>query len=118
MTKVYCSETAVARVYDCMRVVGIASYTRDLAPLERLMRDAMVFPLYDGGNHGVLAASCTTSSASPDTTRCSPPAAWCHPGNGDTGVPGRPARRPGAQAVRAGSGEMGIERWLACLDSV
>jgi alkylation response protein AidB-like acyl-CoA dehydrogenase len=53
MTKVYCSETAVSTVYDCMRVVGIASYTRDLAPLERLIRDAMVFPLYDGGNQGV-----------------------------------------------------------------
>lgn len=53
MTKIFCSETAVSTVYDCMRVVGIASYTRDLAPLERLMRDAMVFPLYDGGNMGV-----------------------------------------------------------------
>jgi nitroalkane oxidase len=36
-----------------MRVVGIASFTRDLAPLERLMRDAMVLPLYDGGNQGM-----------------------------------------------------------------
>lgn len=53
MTKVFASEAAVTTVYDCMRVVGIASYTRDLAPLERLMRDAMVFPLYDGGNQGV-----------------------------------------------------------------
>ena len=53
MTKVYCSEAAVATVYDCMRVIGIASYTKDLAPLERIMRDAMVFPLYDGGNQGV-----------------------------------------------------------------
>ena len=53
MTKVYCSETAVAAIYDCMRVVGIASFTRDLAPLERLMRDAMVLPLYDGGNRGM-----------------------------------------------------------------
>jgi hypothetical protein len=26
-----------------------ASYTKDLAPLERIMRDAMAFPLYDGG---------------------------------------------------------------------
>jgi alkylation response protein AidB-like acyl-CoA dehydrogenase len=34
-------------------VVGIASYTKDLAPLEKIMRDAMVFPLYDGGNQGV-----------------------------------------------------------------
>ena len=53
MTKVYCSEAAVGTVYDCMRVVGIASYTKDLAPLEKIMRDAMVFPLYDGGNQGV-----------------------------------------------------------------
>jgi alkylation response protein AidB-like acyl-CoA dehydrogenase len=53
MTKVYCSEAAVTTIYDCMRVVGIASYTKDLAPLERIMRDAMVFPLYDGGNQGV-----------------------------------------------------------------
>ena len=53
MTKVYCSEAAVSTIYDCMRVVGIASYTKDHAPLERIMRDAMVFPLYDGGNQGV-----------------------------------------------------------------
>jgi alkylation response protein AidB-like acyl-CoA dehydrogenase len=53
MTKVYCSEAAVSTIYDCMRIVGITSYTRDLAPLERIMRDAMVFPLYDGGNVGV-----------------------------------------------------------------
>ena len=53
MTKVYCSEAAVSTIYDCMRVVGIANYTKDFAPLERIMRDAMVFPLYDGGNQGV-----------------------------------------------------------------
>jgi alkylation response protein AidB-like acyl-CoA dehydrogenase len=53
MTKVHCSEAAVTAIYDCMRLVGIASYTKDLAPLEKIMRDAMVFPLYDGGNQGV-----------------------------------------------------------------
>jgi alkylation response protein AidB-like acyl-CoA dehydrogenase len=53
MTKIYCSEAAVTTIYDCMRVVGIASYTKDLTPLERIMRNAMVFPLYDGGNQGV-----------------------------------------------------------------
>jgi nitroalkane oxidase len=52
MTKVYCSEQAVQCVYDAMRVVGIESYTKD-NPLERLLRDALVFPLYDGGNMGV-----------------------------------------------------------------
>ena len=36
-----------------MRLVGIASYTTNLSPLERIMRDAMAFPLYDGGNLGM-----------------------------------------------------------------
>jgi alkylation response protein AidB-like acyl-CoA dehydrogenase len=53
MSKVYCSETATTAIYDCMRLVGIASYTTNLAPLERIMRDAMAFPLYDGGNLGM-----------------------------------------------------------------
>jgi alkylation response protein AidB-like acyl-CoA dehydrogenase len=52
MTKVFGSETAVQVIYDCMRVVGVESYT-DKTPLERLLRDALVFPLYDGGNVGV-----------------------------------------------------------------
>ena len=53
MAKVYCSEAATTAVYDCMRLVGIASYTKNLSPLERIMRDAMAFPLYDGGNLGM-----------------------------------------------------------------
>jgi alkylation response protein AidB-like acyl-CoA dehydrogenase len=52
MTKVYCSELAVQVVYDAMRLVGVESYTLR-TPLERLMRNALVFPLYDGGNMGV-----------------------------------------------------------------
>jgi alkylation response protein AidB-like acyl-CoA dehydrogenase len=52
MTKVYCSELAVQTVYDAMRVVGVESYLKT-TPLERLMREAMVFPLYDGSNDGV-----------------------------------------------------------------
>ncbi|MCW2525745.1 MAG: acyl-CoA dehydrogenase protein [Pseudonocardiales bacterium] len=50
--KVFCSEAATSAVWDCMRLVGIASYTRTL-PLERIMRDTMAFPLYDGGNLGI-----------------------------------------------------------------
>lgn len=53
MAKVYGSEAALSAVYDCMRVVGVASYTKHLAPLERIMRDTMVFPLYDGSNQGI-----------------------------------------------------------------
>jgi alkylation response protein AidB-like acyl-CoA dehydrogenase len=52
MTKIYCSELAVKVVYEAMQVVGVESYITD-SPLSRLMRDAMVFPLYDGGNRGV-----------------------------------------------------------------
>jgi alkylation response protein AidB-like acyl-CoA dehydrogenase len=51
MTKVFCSETSVDVVYDCMRLVGVDSYT-DMHPLAELMNDAMCFPLYDGGNMG------------------------------------------------------------------
>jgi alkylation response protein AidB-like acyl-CoA dehydrogenase len=50
--KVFCSEAATSAVWDCMRLVGIASYTRK-SPLERIMRDTMAFPLYDGGNLGI-----------------------------------------------------------------
>lgn len=53
MTKVYCSELAVQVLYDAMRVVGVESYAKGKTPLERLMRDALCFPLYDGGNVGV-----------------------------------------------------------------
>lgn len=52
MTKVYCSELAVKAVYEAMQVVGVESYIED-SPLGRLMREAMCFPLYDGGNRGI-----------------------------------------------------------------
>jgi alkylation response protein AidB-like acyl-CoA dehydrogenase len=52
MTKVYCSELAVQVIYDAMRLVGVESYTMK-TPLERLLRNALVFPLYDGGNMGI-----------------------------------------------------------------
>jgi hypothetical protein len=73
-TAVRCAEAAVDAIYDCMRVVGIASYTQDLAPLEKIMRDAMVFPLDDGATRACAAGSCTISSAIRAMTRCSPPA--------------------------------------------
>jgi alkylation response protein AidB-like acyl-CoA dehydrogenase len=53
MAKVFCSEAATSAVWDCMRLVGIASYTKTFSPLERIMRDTMAFPLYDGGNMGM-----------------------------------------------------------------
>jgi alkylation response protein AidB-like acyl-CoA dehydrogenase len=50
--KVFGSETAVRVISDLMRVVGIDSYDHDL-PLAGLMQDALVLPLFDGGNMGV-----------------------------------------------------------------
>lgn len=50
--KVFGSETAVRVITDLMRVVGIDSYDREL-PLGNLLQDALVLPLFDGGNMGV-----------------------------------------------------------------
>jgi nitroalkane oxidase len=64
MTKVYASELCVQAVYDTMRLVGIDSYT-DMFPLAGLMRDALCFPLYDGGNMGVRRRQLHTLFKSP-----------------------------------------------------
>jgi alkylation response protein AidB-like acyl-CoA dehydrogenase len=50
--KVFCSETAVRVITQLMQVVGIDSYDRDM-PLGSLLADALVLPLFDGGNMGV-----------------------------------------------------------------
>lgn len=50
--KVFGSETAVRVISDLMRVVGIDSYDRTL-PLGGTLADALVLPLFDGGNMGV-----------------------------------------------------------------
>jgi butyryl-CoA dehydrogenase len=50
--KVFGSETAVRVISDLMRIVGIDSYDRAL-PLGGLLADALVLPLFDGGNLGV-----------------------------------------------------------------
>jgi butyryl-CoA dehydrogenase len=50
--KIFGSETAVRVIADLMRIVGIDSYDRTL-PLGGLLADALVLPLFDGGNMGV-----------------------------------------------------------------
>jgi butyryl-CoA dehydrogenase len=42
----------VAVITDLMRVVGVESYDR-AQPLARILQDALVLPLFDGGNLGV-----------------------------------------------------------------
>lgn len=51
-SKLFGSETAVRVITDLMRVVGIDSYSHEL-PLAGLLQDALVLPLFDGGNLGV-----------------------------------------------------------------
>ncbi|MGD9532110.1 MAG: acyl-CoA dehydrogenase, partial [Pseudonocardia sp.] len=50
--KIVGSETAVRVITDLMRVVGIESYSHE-APLAEILQDALVYPLFDGGNMGV-----------------------------------------------------------------
>jgi nitroalkane oxidase len=48
-----------------MQVVGIDSYDRDL-PLGGLLEDALVLPLFDGGNMGVRRRQLHTLMLAPD----------------------------------------------------
>jgi nitroalkane oxidase len=50
--KIFGSETAVRVITDLMRVVGIDSYDHEL-PLAGWLQDALVLPIFDGGNMGV-----------------------------------------------------------------
>ncbi|TID27704.1 acyl-CoA dehydrogenase [Venturia nashicola] len=50
--KIYASEAAVTSVAEAMRVVGISSYSKEM-PFGQLMEDALVLPIFDGGNQGV-----------------------------------------------------------------
>jgi alkylation response protein AidB-like acyl-CoA dehydrogenase len=52
MNKAYVSDSMLEVVIDCMRLVGVNAIDRRF-PLERLYREAMVFPLYDAGNIGM-----------------------------------------------------------------
>lgn len=52
MAKVFCSEMLFNAVYQAMKVVGVNALDR-AHPLERYLREAAVFPLYDAGNIGM-----------------------------------------------------------------
>ena len=51
-SKIFGGETCVEVVYTCMRIMGVNSYDRD-HPLEKYMREALCFPIYDAGNIGM-----------------------------------------------------------------
>lgn len=62
MNKTYVTEAMIQAVYKCMQVVGVSSVDKKRG-FDKLIREATVFPLYDGGNfamqrrrvHGVMA---------------------------------------------------------------
>jgi nitroalkane oxidase len=62
--KVFGSETAVRVITDLMRVVGIDSYSHE-NPLAEILQDALVYPLFDGGNLGVRRRQLHTMLADP-----------------------------------------------------
>jgi len=65
LNKTYCTETLLDSVYKCMQVVGVNS--ADLKhPFEKLLREAAIFPIYDGGNFGMQRRRIHGVLASPD----------------------------------------------------
>ncbi len=65
MAKVFCGELMLDTVYKCMQVVGVAAIDKAL-PLEKCMREAVVFPLYDAGNVGMQRRKIWGVLADPD----------------------------------------------------
>ena len=49
--KIWCSEAAVRSCTDAMKLVGVSSYSSE-CPLQTYMADALVLPVFDGGNVG------------------------------------------------------------------
>ncbi|MGR6467678.1 acyl-CoA dehydrogenase family protein [Rhizobium sp. PAMB 3182] len=52
MAKVFCGETLFDAVFRAMKVMGVNALDRR-HPVERYLREAAVFPLYDAGNMGM-----------------------------------------------------------------
>ncbi len=52
MAKVFCGETLFGAVFKAMQAMGVNALDRS-HPVERFLREALVFPLYDAGNIGM-----------------------------------------------------------------
>ncbi|KIW13047.1 hypothetical protein PV08_08234 [Exophiala spinifera] len=50
--KIYATDCAVPQVFECMQAVGMTSYAEKTA-FPKLLSDAAVFALFDGGNVGI-----------------------------------------------------------------
>jgi nitroalkane oxidase len=52
MAKVFCGETLFAAVFRALQVMGVNALDK-AHPMEKFLREAAVFPLYDAGNIGM-----------------------------------------------------------------
>ena len=52
MAKVFCGETLFNAVFRTMQAMGVSSLDK-AHPIEKFLREAAVFPLYDAGNIGM-----------------------------------------------------------------
>ncbi len=52
MAKVFCGELLFDAVFRCMQVMGVNALDK-VHPVEKYLREAIVFPLYDAGNIGM-----------------------------------------------------------------
>jgi len=62
--KVYCSDAAVKVVTDAINVVGVTAYDLD-QPFAELLNNAMVLPIFDGGNVGIRRRALQSLMLSP-----------------------------------------------------
>lgn len=65
MSKVFCSETMFNAVFNCMQVMGVNSLDK-VHPLEKCLREAATFPIYDAGNIGMQRRKIWGVMADPD----------------------------------------------------
>jgi nitroalkane oxidase len=65
MSKVLCGELLFGAVFKAMQVMGVNALDRR-HPIERYLREALVFPLYDAGNIGMQMRKIWGVMADPD----------------------------------------------------
>ena len=65
MSKVFCGETLFTAVFKAMQVMGVNALDKR-HPMERYLREALVFPLYDAGNIGMQVRKIWGVMADPD----------------------------------------------------
>jgi alkylation response protein AidB-like acyl-CoA dehydrogenase len=65
MSKIFCGELMFDTVFKCMQVMGVNAVDKR-HPLERYLREAVIFPLYDAGNIGMQRRKIWGVMADPD----------------------------------------------------